>query len=332
MNIKQVPAHTNNYTVGREGKKIKYIIMHWIVGNLASCDATFKNASRQASAHYGIEDSTIHQYVQDQNTAWHAGNWNTNTESIGIEHSGGELLADKKTRRKPSEETHRTSALLIKELCKKYNIPLDRKYILKHNEVGGANTQCCGTLDIDYIIELAKGEDTPITPEEPQVDPKIVLKKKLNNELWHALKEFEHLRQLKLIDREDSIQTQTQKWVKIHIEQDTKIKDLENKHTADKSEIKRLYDENKDLFTQYEQSTVLYKALGDRYANLKSEMKFLEKNHELAGKTIIEATKEVERLTRIVEEYEKSIPKIPTMNYIISQVLIYVQNKIKNVK
>lgn len=163
MNVDKVDIPDTNYTVGRQGKKIKYVVLHWIVGTLSTADATFKNPSRKASAHYGVEGNKVHQYVEEKDTAWHAGNWEMNLESIGIEHSGGELVNG--TRRKPSEQTHKTSAELVRGICLRYNIPIDREHIIKHNEVSA--TQCPGSLDIDYIIKLAQGgSDKPITPDE----------------------------------------------------------------------------------------------------------------------------------------------------------------------
>lgn len=152
--MKQVPAHSNNFGVGRAGQTIKYVIVHWIVGSLSSADATFQNPNRKASAHYGIEDNEIHQYVQEKDTAWHASNLSINQQSIGIEHSGGELLSDN-TRRKPSEETHQTSGKLIGEICRRYNIPIDSEHILPHKNF--SSTQCPGTLDINKLISIAKG-------------------------------------------------------------------------------------------------------------------------------------------------------------------------------
>lgn len=152
--ITQVPAHVNNYGVGRAGKSVNKIILHWIVGTLESADTTFKNPDRKASAHYGIGDGDIHQYVQEADTAWHASNLTVNRESIGIEHEGGWLLSDGKTRFKPTDKTHETSAKLVADIAKRYNIPLDRDHILPHNKY--SSTQCPGTLDIDRIITLAK--------------------------------------------------------------------------------------------------------------------------------------------------------------------------------
>lgn len=161
MNIKQYPAHTNNYGVGRAGKTINKVVLHWIVGTLESADATFANPDRKASAHYGIGDNEIHQYVKEQDTAWHASNLTVNRESVGIEHEGGWLLSDG-TRFKPTDETHKTSAELVADICKRYNIPLDREHIRIHKEFSA--TQCPGSLDVDRIIEMAKAINAVPTP------------------------------------------------------------------------------------------------------------------------------------------------------------------------
>lgn len=84
MNI--VQKGSPNFTSGRGGNSIREFIIHWMAGNLASTDAVFQNRARNTSAHYGIEDDKIHQYVDLLNTAYHAGNWEVNQTSIGIEH------------------------------------------------------------------------------------------------------------------------------------------------------------------------------------------------------------------------------------------------------
>lgn len=204
MKITKVTIPNTNYTKGREGNTVDKIVLHWVVGTLATCDATFKNKDRKASAHYCIEDSTVHQYVDEADTAWHAGNWGVNTQSIGIEHSGGELLSDGKTRRKPSEETHKTSAELVSSISKKYNIPLDRKHILKHSEVSDKATACCGTLDIDYIIKLAK---------ENGSQPMIIKPSDKLPDTFYQIKEAKELVKRKLITVKDAFDTILAKFV-----------------------------------------------------------------------------------------------------------------------
>ena len=167
LNIKWVGAHANNFGVGRNGLKVNKIVMHWIVGSLASADTTFNSPTRLASAHYGVGPNEIHQYVKEENTAWHASNLTVNREAIGIEHEGGWLLSDG-TRSKPTEETLRRSAELVADICKRYNLPLDRNTIRIHKEFKA--TQCPGTLDVDRIIALAKEINAPIPQPSPVTD------------------------------------------------------------------------------------------------------------------------------------------------------------------
>lgn len=173
MDIKWIGAHANNFGVGRNGLKINKIVMHWIVGDLASSDITFSRSTRLASAHYGVGPNEIHQYVKEEDTAWHASNLTVNRESIGIEHEGGKLLLDG-TREKPIESTLQRSAQLVADICKRYNLPIDRNTIHVHNEYKA--TICPGTLDVDRIMQLAKTiNETPqlvITDQTriPQID------------------------------------------------------------------------------------------------------------------------------------------------------------------
>jgi len=171
--MKQIPAHPNNYGIGRAGHKVDKIILHWIAGTLASCDATFQNPTRKASAHYGIGGDKLHQYVNESDTAWHAGNLTVNRQSIGIEHEGGPTIPI-------SDKTYKTSSLLIRDICQRYGIPLDRKHIKGHNEISA--TQCPGTLDIDRLIKMAKTENAIIndmTTEEKNL-LKIIKESNLN--------------------------------------------------------------------------------------------------------------------------------------------------------
>ncbi|WP_018134058.1 N-acetylmuramoyl-L-alanine amidase [Acaricomes phytoseiuli] len=132
-----------NYTGGRQGSRVEFIVIHYIVGTLAAADATFTKASSQVSAHYGIGEGELHQYVSELNTAWHAGNFNINTRSIGIEHS-----AD--PNRAPDEFTYNTSIELCAQTCRKYGLN-PRTAIIPHKQI--VATQCPGTVNIQRIID-----------------------------------------------------------------------------------------------------------------------------------------------------------------------------------
>ena len=79
-------ANNANYEVGRSGYKIKGIVIHHAAStSLNSIGTVFSQASRGASAHYGVGGKEIHQYVSEANTAWHCGNWYGNHATVGIE-------------------------------------------------------------------------------------------------------------------------------------------------------------------------------------------------------------------------------------------------------
>lgn len=145
---KWIGANSKNYGVGRQGKQVSMIVVHWIVGRLSAADATFQDANREASAHYGVSPKEIHQYVKESDTAYHAGNLAVNLVSIGIEHEGGpDIPID--------ENTYKNSAELIASLAKKYNIPLNRDHVKMHKEVKIGATSCPGTLNIDKLLSMA---------------------------------------------------------------------------------------------------------------------------------------------------------------------------------
>jgi hypothetical protein len=143
------------HTAGRAGAKITDIVLHWMDGTLATTDAEFTNGSRRVSAHYGIEDGTVHQYVHDADTAWHAGNWTENTQSIGIEHSAA-------PGRDASPATIASSVALIVTLCREYQISPD--HIYPHNKFFA--TACPGTLPIADIIARVRAQLATPPPED----------------------------------------------------------------------------------------------------------------------------------------------------------------------
>ena len=66
-----------NFAHGRNGLKPQGIVIHLMDGTLLGTDAWFLNGNRGSvsSAHYGIgKTGEIHQYVKDEDRAYHAGN------------------------------------------------------------------------------------------------------------------------------------------------------------------------------------------------------------------------------------------------------------------
>ena len=130
-------AHSNNYTAASRpsSHKVDKVIVHVTQGSFSSAINWFKDSRATVSAHYTVRssDGFIGQSVHEKDIAHHAGNWTYNQTSVGIEHEGYVSNPAWFT-----EEMYRSSAKLVAELCKKYDIPADRQHILGHHEVPGA--------------------------------------------------------------------------------------------------------------------------------------------------------------------------------------------------
>lgn len=177
MTITWIGANSANFQKGRNGSTVSKVVIHWIVGKLAAADATFQDPKRIASAHYGVGNKVIHQYVKEEDTAYHAGNLTVNRQSIGIEHEGGPDLPI-------SEETYKTSAQLVADICRRYAIPVDRTHIIKHSEVKA--TQCPGTLDIDRLVSMVGSILAPVQDNDLQVELDKVRGERDRNWTWFS--------------------------------------------------------------------------------------------------------------------------------------------------
>ena len=163
-----------HYTKGRSGRKISYIVEHYNAGNLTVEGCWQVWQTRQASAHYQVEDDgTIGQLVWDSNTAWHAGDWDANCESIGIEHAN---MPDGTI----TEATLDNGAHLTAALCHLYGLgrPEWMKNVFphKHFQATSCPGQIYGSQKSAYIERAqywydkmagTKPESKPSTPAKP---------------------------------------------------------------------------------------------------------------------------------------------------------------------
>ncbi|MEU0782013.1 N-acetylmuramoyl-L-alanine amidase [Streptomyces sp. NPDC006173] len=132
------PATSSNYTVSDrpESYDLDYVVIHVTQATYADTLSIFRNPAKKVSAHYVVRsaDGHVAQCVRERNVAWHAGNWDYNTRSIGIEHEG---WVDK-----PAYFTnalYEESAKLTAAICDQYGIPKDRAHILGHYQVPGTD-------------------------------------------------------------------------------------------------------------------------------------------------------------------------------------------------
>lgn len=133
--IQWIPASSSNYSSGRGGSRIRYVVIHDIEGTMSGAIAVFRNPRYAASAHYIVRarDGHIVRMVNESDRAWHAGHWLFNSSAIGIEHEGfanrpqgGGYYTDR---------LYRASAELTCAIARRYDIPVDRRHIVGHANV-----------------------------------------------------------------------------------------------------------------------------------------------------------------------------------------------------
>ncbi|WP_327590885.1 N-acetylmuramoyl-L-alanine amidase [Nonomuraea sp. NBC_00507] len=127
-------------------RSVDYIVIHDTEGTFQGIPAMIGDP-KYVSWHYTIRsrDGHVAQHVATRDIAWHAGNWDVNTRSIGIEHEG--YLAKGGTWY--TEAMYRASAKLVRYLADKYGIPLDRAHILGHDNVPGATPKSVAGMHND---------------------------------------------------------------------------------------------------------------------------------------------------------------------------------------
>ncbi|MFB7509825.1 N-acetylmuramoyl-L-alanine amidase, partial [Streptomyces broussonetiae] len=132
------PASSSNCTSSDrpDSYAIDRVIIHVTQETYGNTLAIFADPQKKVSAHYLVRsaDGHIAQCVHEADIAWHAGNWDYNTRSIGIEHEG---WVDQ-----PSYFTdalYEQSARLTAAVCDAYGLPKDREHIIGHYQVPGTD-------------------------------------------------------------------------------------------------------------------------------------------------------------------------------------------------
>ncbi|HEV8043860.1 MAG TPA: peptidoglycan recognition family protein, partial [Rubrobacter sp.] len=130
------PAHYGNYSNANRGPaRIDKIVIHVAQGSYSGTINWFQNPRASASAHYVVSaKGRVAQCVRDEDIAWHAGWWETNKRSIGIEHAGYVGNPRSFTKR-----MYRSSARLAAYLCRRYGIPVNHRHIIGHHQVPGCS-------------------------------------------------------------------------------------------------------------------------------------------------------------------------------------------------
>ncbi|QNE73362.1 N-acetylmuramoyl-L-alanine amidase [Streptomyces finlayi] len=148
------PASPSNYTAANRPSShpVDLVVLHVTQATFGNTVGIFADAAKQVSAHYVVRsaDGYIAQCLREKDIGWHAGNWDHNARSIGIEHEG---WVDR-----PAYFTHimyERSARLTADVCDRHGIPKDRAHIVGHHEVPGSDhTDPGSNWDWDRYIRL----------------------------------------------------------------------------------------------------------------------------------------------------------------------------------
>jgi hypothetical protein len=161
MDIQWIGCPNTNFSKGRHGYSPIAIVVHIMDGSFRAGESVFGNPQTQKSAHYGISKvGVIHQYVDESDTAFHAGvvvapTWsllrrgvNPNYYTIGIEHEGrpDDIWPDVQLA---------ASGALIADIAVRQGIPLDADHVIRHHQIR-ANKSCPGNwITIDMLLQRA---------------------------------------------------------------------------------------------------------------------------------------------------------------------------------
>jgi N-acetyl-anhydromuramyl-L-alanine amidase AmpD/peptidoglycan hydrolase-like protein with peptidoglycan-binding domain len=173
-------CEAKNFQPGRAGFRPEAIVVHRTGGSLKDIDKRYSQAGTFSSSHYAVgADATIHQYVEEGDTAFHAGvvvnpDWtrikpsrNPNFYTIGIEFEGnpGEPI---------SGTQYDAAAGLIAEIGARWAMEVDADHVILHRQIR-AGRDCPGDgFDRQELLDriqtlCVQPEQTPESEQEVRI-------------------------------------------------------------------------------------------------------------------------------------------------------------------
>ena len=115
----------------RTVQSLDKIVVHVTEGSFWGSVRWLKSPRAHASSHYVVaRNGKIVQLVHLSDIAWHAGHWDTNEQSVGIEHEGFTYGPGGFT-----DAQYRASARLAAWIARRSLMPIDRRHLLGHRDV-----------------------------------------------------------------------------------------------------------------------------------------------------------------------------------------------------
>lgn len=119
---KFIPAYEGNYTKDRkaQGGTISEITIHHCASILTidALGALWQREGRKGSSHYGVSETSIGQYVHENDVAWTNGNWEANCRAVTIETSNSAGAPDWPV----SDTTFNTLVTLVADIARRNSL------------------------------------------------------------------------------------------------------------------------------------------------------------------------------------------------------------------
>ncbi len=151
MNIVRKPVSPNNYREGRGGQRPDLIVIHVTQGEKGAVAKWFSSPRAQVSAHYLVTKlGEVWQFVDEADTAFHAGDYDVNLRSVGLEHEGvGPNY-------RPNEVQLEASVRLAVQICKRWNLEPNGATIQPHRAFRA--TRCPADFPVERYISMVEQE------------------------------------------------------------------------------------------------------------------------------------------------------------------------------
>lgn len=136
-------ADSSNYTKGREKSITRVTIHHFAGTNFESAGNRFATPNVNASAHYSVgPDGQVHQHVRESDTAWSDANWDSNCQTISVEHCNSKGAPNWEI----ADSTFETGCQLVADIFRRHNLgkAIRGVNLFCHKEVSKTPTSCPG--------------------------------------------------------------------------------------------------------------------------------------------------------------------------------------------
>jgi hypothetical protein len=146
----------------RESRAIRYIVIHTMENDFATVVEFFRRRGTAVGAHYVVRgtDGLVVQMVDERAVVFHDACFNE--LSIGIEHEGYAAAGDVWF----SDALYAASARLVRDIARRYGVPLDRAHVLGHGDAPDCSehTDPGALWDWERFMRELRGAEWPREP------------------------------------------------------------------------------------------------------------------------------------------------------------------------